>query len=114
MTFRDLSSHVTIATGHRNRHTGRSEVDWEGLARIGGTLIVLMGVENRREIVGRLISGGRSPDTPAAAVEWGTWPEQRTLRTTLQGLEELDISSPSTLVIGEVAQFDFSSFFESS
>jgi uroporphyrinogen-III synthase len=57
-------------------------------------------------IAERLIAGGRSPDTPAAAVQWGTRPEQRTVRATLATIADADLAAPSTIVIGEVAGED--------
>ena len=82
------------------------------MASLGGTIVILMGVGRIGRIVERLVSGGRSPDTPAAAVRWGTRPEQQTLRTTLAGLAEAELQPPSTIVVGAVAAMDLS-WFES-
>ena len=66
-----------------------------------------MGVAERAVIARRLIAGGLSADTPVAAIRWGTRPEQHTVRTTLANLGDTPIESPSTIVIGAVAAFDF-------
>lgn len=108
VTFRGLSSHVTIVSGHLDRSTGPGATDWELLASIGGTLVILMGVRDRQEIAQRLIAGGCTPDTPVAAVQWGTWPEQVTVRTTLEAMVDVNLVSPSTIVVGEVAGLDLS------
>ena len=71
-----------------------------------------MGVGRIRRICERLIEAGRDPDTPAAAVIWGTRPEQRTVRATLATLPDQDLEPPATIVIGTVAGLDLS-WFES-
>ena len=57
-------------------------------------------------LAARLIAGGRAADTPAAAIEWGTWPQQRVITGTLATLPDLasaaHLSSPATIVVGEV------------
>ena len=59
---------VTLVTGRGDPSQGRTDVGWEALAQVGGTIVVLMGVAHLREIAARLTAGGLSPDTPAAAV----------------------------------------------
>ena len=67
-----------------------------------------MGVAERASIAARLIAGGLSPETPVAAVRWGTRPEQHTIRTTLADLGAAAVEAPATIVIGAVAAFNFS------
>ena len=110
VTHRGLSTHVTIVTGHEDPAKGSTDTDWAALARAGGTLVVLMGAGQLGEIVGRLIEGGRSPDTPVAAVRWGTRPEQRTIRGTLGTIAGLGVESPSAIVVGAVAGLDLGWF----
>ena len=112
VTHRGVSTHVTIVTGHEDPEKGRSDVDWGALARTGGTLVVLMGAGGRAEIARKLIEGGRAPDTPVAAVRWGTRPNQVTVRGRLDELAKMDVAAPSAIVIGGVAALDFS-WFES-
>lgn len=106
VTHRGVSASFTVVTGHRERG-GSSSIDWEALARVGDTIVVLMGVSERGRIAERLIGGGLSPDTPVAAVRYGTRPEQTTLRTTLAELADAPVESPSTIVIGGVAALSF-------
>jgi uroporphyrinogen III methyltransferase/synthase len=104
VTHRGLASSFTIVTGQEGE--AGIPVDWEAVARVGGTIAVLMGVAKRDEIARRLMAGGLSPDTPVAAVTWGTRPEQRTCRTTLGRLAGEPIESPAVLVVGAVATLD--------
>lgn len=105
VTHRGVSAAFTVVTGHRQ--TNRSEdVEWESLARVGGTIVILMGVAERARIAARLQAGGLAPDTPVAAIRWGTRPEQQTVRTTLADLATTTIESPSTIVVGAVAALD--------
>lgn len=102
VTLRHSSTSVTVITGHEAPET-RSSVNWEAAAKLGGTLVILMGVARWDFIAERLLAAGMSPDTPAAAVCWGTRPNQRTIRASLATLGELDLEAPSVIVVGEVA-----------
>jgi len=104
VTLRHSSTSFTVVTGHEDPTSGaEGTVNWEAVAQVGGTIVILMGVARMGLIAERLIAGGRSPDTPAAAVQWGTRPEQRTIRATLATLADQDLAAPSTIVVGEVA-----------
>ncbi|MEZ5270453.1 MAG: uroporphyrinogen-III C-methyltransferase [Microthrixaceae bacterium] len=72
VTMRYSSTHVTVVTGHEDPTKGRTDVNWEAIAAAGGTIVVLMGVGRWQAISERLIAGGLDPDTPAAAVQWGS------------------------------------------
>jgi uroporphyrinogen III methyltransferase/synthase len=104
VTHRGLASSFTIVTGQEGE--AGLPVDWEAVARVGGTIAVLMGVAKRAEIARRLMAGGLPADTPVAAVTWGTRPEQHTRRTTLGRLAGEPIESPAVLVVGAVATLD--------
>jgi uroporphyrinogen III methyltransferase/synthase len=108
VTHRGLSGALTVVSAYRAREAER--VDWAALARVEGTLVVLMGAGLRREIAAGLLAAGRDPATPALAVRWGTLPSQRTVRTTLARLAEVDLDPPVTLVVGPVAAMDLSWF----
>lgn len=111
LTLRHSSTSFTVVTGHEDPDKG-GELDWEAVARLGGTIVVLMGVGRIQRIADRLLDGGLAADTPAAAVIWGTRPNQRTVRTTLGGLPTADLASPATIVIGRVAAMELD-WFES-
>jgi uroporphyrinogen III methyltransferase/synthase len=104
VTHRGLASSVTVVTGRVGDPTAPGGVDWAGLAALGGTLVVLMGMGARAEIAEALVRGGKDPATPVAVVEQGTLPGQRSARTTLARLAEVDLGSPAIIVIGPVAE----------
>ena len=109
LTHRGLSASYTVVTGHGadgSASGGPVPVDWDAVARVGGTVVVLMGVEHRAEIASRLVAGGRKPSTPVAVIERGTLPTQIVTRTTLERLADTEADSPATIVIGEVAALD--------
>jgi len=110
VTHRGLSTSVTIVTGHEDPTKGTTDTDWDALARAGGTLVVLMGAGRVTEIAKALIAGGRDAATPVAAVRWGTRPEQRTVRATLETIDQLGVEPPSAIVVGAVAGLDLAWF----
>jgi uroporphyrinogen III methyltransferase/synthase len=110
VTHRGLSTHVTIVTGHEDPTKEASDTDWAALARAGGTLVVLMGAGRVASIAQLLIEGGRAPDTPVAAVRWGTHPRQRTIRSTLARIGAEVVEAPSAIVVGPVAALDLAWF----
>ena len=110
VTHRGLSTHVTIVTGHEDPAKGRTDVEWEALARVGGTVVILMGASRVGDIATRLIAGGRSPETPVAAVRNGTRPDQTTIRATLGTLADAGVRAPSAIIVGEVAALDLAWF----
>jgi uroporphyrinogen III methyltransferase/synthase len=110
VTHRGVASHVTIVTGHEDPTKDRGEVDWEQLARVGGTLVVLMGAGRIESIAARLLAGGLAPDTPVAAVTRGTLPEQRTRRATLGTVAAALPEPPAAIVIGPAAGLDLAWF----
>jgi uroporphyrinogen III methyltransferase/synthase len=112
VTHRGVSTHFTVVTGHEDPAKGRTDVDWESLARAGGTLVVLMGVGHLPAIVERLLAGGLPPGTPVAAVRNGTRPDQTSVRATLGTITSLDVRAPSAIVVGAVAGLDLT-WFES-
>jgi uroporphyrinogen III methyltransferase/synthase len=109
VTHRGLSTSFTVVTGH-SRHAIDTETNWEALAAVGGTIVVLMGVAHRAEVARRLMAGGLAASTPVAAVRWGTRPDQRTIRTTLGSLGQTEMEPPVTIVIGPVAGLDLAWF----
>ncbi|WP_151528548.1 MULTISPECIES: uroporphyrinogen-III C-methyltransferase [Corynebacterium] len=107
VTQRGMVHSFTVISGHLAPDNPNSLNDWTALAHTGGTLVVIMGVKNSGAIAERLMSDGRSPETPAAVIQEGTTAEQKMLRCTLATLgasiREEGIAPPAVLVIGEVA-----------
>ena len=103
VTHRRVARSVTVVTGTCG--DGEEAHEWSAMAPLlaaGGTVVVLMGVANRRSYVDLLLAGGASPELPVAAIERATTAEQRICRTTLADLPSATISNPATIVIGRV------------
>jgi uroporphyrinogen III methyltransferase/synthase len=101
VTHRGLSSSVTVVTGRVDDPL--DGVQWEALAKIDGTLVILMGMMDRAEIADALQRGGKSGATPTAVIERGTTPDQVVVRTTLDQLATVPLGSPAVIVVGPVA-----------
>jgi uroporphyrin-III C-methyltransferase len=106
LTHRDYAASVAIITGHRAGDAGRV-IDWARIAASVDTMVILMGVESLQSITEKLIEGGLSPETPAAIIESGTLPQQRTIigkiGTIAKEAERKQVKPPAVIVIGEVA-----------
>lgn len=106
VTHRGLASSVTIVTGHEQAGSDSTVVDWERLATLGSTLVILMGVEALPYICQRLLRAGMAAETPAAVIEQGTLPTQRVVTAPVLEIAEearkAGIKSPAIIVIGEV------------
>lgn len=105
VTHRGLSHGVTVVTGHAREGAA---VDFRRLANPDVTLVVLMGVQRRASIVSELIEGGLEPYTPVAVIERAHMDGQRVQRARLDELNHLDVTAPAVLVIGPVAELEFS------
>jgi uroporphyrinogen III methyltransferase/synthase len=109
VTHRLLASAVALVAGHEDLGKEESAVDWAGLARFPGTLVVYMGLRRLSGIVGQLLEHGKAPDTPAAAIHWGTTSRQRTVTASLAQLPgavtAAGLGSPTLFVIGPVVAF---------
>jgi uroporphyrin-III C-methyltransferase len=95
---------ATIVDGNDDPEHG-APPDWELLARLGGTLVILTGRGRIRRIAARLMAGGLAAQTPVAAISAGGRPEQRVLRGTLEALPA-PLPPPVTFVVGAVAALD--------
>ena len=106
VTHRGVASSFAVITGHEDEAKVDSSLDWSGIAHGADTLLFLMGRRSLPEIAERLIAEGRAPTTPAAAVQWGTLPKQRSVRATLATLaaavDEAGLEAPVVIVVGPV------------
>jgi len=110
VTHRGLSTHFTVVTGNEDPTKDRIDVDWDALARTGGTLVILMGAARVGAIAERLMAAGLPGDTPVAAVRNGTRPGQETVRATLATVGQARVRAPSAIVVGAVAGLDLAWF----
>lgn len=107
LTHRGVSSAVTFVTGHDEAGDLPASIDWQALARAGGTIAAFMALSRLDEIALRLLAAGRPAATPVAVVAQASLPGQAVLRTTL-GTCTLDarratLPTPALVIIGDVA-----------
>lgn len=104
VTHRDVSHVFTVVSGHVPLDAQRAAA----LVALEGTLVFLMGMHNLVPITTSLVRAGLSEETPAAVVERGFTPDQRSLVATVGTLPDVvartGASSPSVIVVGEVVQ----------
>jgi len=103
VTDRRAASAVTVVTGSEGDGDA-PPVDWDAIARVGGTIVVMMGWRNFDEIARRLIAAGLPADTPTAAIEQAWMSSQRAVFAPLGDLRgrAADMRPPVTVVIGAV------------
>ena len=104
VTAKGLTQSVTVVSAHIAPGRPGSTVDWDALARLGGTLVLLMAVERLEQCAAALLAGGRSASTPVAVVRDGTLPTQQVVISTLAAVavDAAGLASPAVVVIGEV------------
>lgn len=106
VTHRGVTHEFTVVSGHIPPDHPDSLINWQALAQLNGTLVLLMAVENMPVIAQTLIDHGRSPETPAAAIADGTLPGQRMVSSDLAGIAaamaDAGVGAPAIIVIGEV------------
>lgn len=106
VTHRGIAASVYIATGSRGAEEGGT-VDWRGAAA-ADTVVILMGGLRLAAVTEELIAAGKPPETPAAAIQWGTRSDQRVVRGTLATVAaeaaRAELGTPALLVVGEVVR----------
>ena len=107
LTHRGLAHGVHFVTGHTTA-ADRLNLNWQSLADPDTTLVIYMGLTNIRKIASELITAGLPAKTPAAAINMGTRPEQRTITATLDTLahaiERAELVGATLLVVGQVVK----------
>ena len=106
VTHRGVAHEFTVISGHLPPGHPESLVEWPAVARLRGTVVLLMAVQNLPAIAEALLDGGREPGTPVAIVSEGTMPGERTVLSTLEKVGEAVVSEqvrpPAIVVVGEV------------
>jgi uroporphyrin-III C-methyltransferase/precorrin-2 dehydrogenase/sirohydrochlorin ferrochelatase len=109
VTHRAVTHEFVVVSGHVAPGHPESLVNWNALAAMSGTIVLLMAVERIELFTKTLLEGGRPADTPVLVVQHGTTAAQRTLRATLADAPERirseGIRPPAIIVIGAVAAF---------
>jgi uroporphyrin-III C-methyltransferase len=107
LTHRGVSSSVTFITGHEMEEKEEG-LDWDAIARVKGTLVILMGVGNLAAIAATLMAYGRRAGTPVAVIEKGFTADERlvsgTLATIAEEASKAGVKPPAVIVIGEVVR----------
>jgi uroporphyrinogen III methyltransferase/synthase len=106
MTHRKHNSHMTVFTGHEDPAKPANAVDYAALAKLGGTQVMLMGVERLGAITNEMLKQGVRADLPVALVRSATTGQQQTLTGTLSDIAKKavasDFKAPAVAVFGEV------------
>ena len=108
LTHRGVASSVAIVTGHEDPAKEISAVNFKKIAQGVDTIVCLMGVGKMEFIIDQIQKGGKSPETPAAIVERGTYAHQRVVEGRLKDIfskaKKAGVKPPAVIVVGEVAQ----------
>ncbi|MCW2613248.1 MAG: uroporphyrin-III C-methyltransferase [Frankiales bacterium] len=104
ITARGVTQSFSVVSAHLPPGDPGSTVDWDALARLGGTLVLLMAVGRLPAVCAALVAGGRGSETPVAVVQDATLPTQTTVVTTLAraAQDAAGVRAPAVVVIGEV------------
>src|SRR5436853_912801 len=106
VTHRAENSHVTFFTGHEDPSKTKSAIDYAALAKLGGTQVMLMGVQRIDGIAKEMMANGMRRDLPVALVRWATTGRQATLIGTLENIgqrvAEAEFEAPAVAVFGDV------------
>jgi uroporphyrin-III C-methyltransferase / precorrin-2 dehydrogenase / sirohydrochlorin ferrochelatase len=109
VTHRAVTHEFVVVSGHVAPDHPESLVNWDALAAMSGTIVLLMAVERIELFTKALLDGGRPADTPVLVVQHGTTASEHTLRATLADAPERirseGIRPPAIIVIGAVAAF---------
>lgn len=109
VTHRAINHEFVVVSGHLPPGHPESLVNWDALAALTGTIVLLMAVERIELFVDALLKGGRPADTPVLVVQHGTTAAQQTLRASLADAPEKiraeGVRPPAIIVIGAVAAF---------
>lgn len=102
LTAKGVTQSFTVVSAHLAPDAPASTVDWAALARLGGTIVLLMAVDRLATCCAALVAGGLAPSTPVAVVERASLPDQRLSVATLADAGSLDVRAPAVVVVGEV------------
>ncbi len=106
VSHRGVAHEIVVVSGHVAPDDPASLVDWPALARLRGTLVLMMGVAKVGAFAEILVEHGRPADTPVAVIQDGTLRGQRTVRSTLAEVADAvlreQVRPPAVIVIGAV------------
>ncbi|HEX5492080.1 MAG TPA: uroporphyrinogen-III C-methyltransferase [Candidatus Udaeobacter sp.] len=106
LTHRGHNSHVTLFTGHEDPTKTQSAIDYAALAKLGGTQVMLMGIERLGAVTSEMLRHGVRGDLPVALVRWATTGQQETLTGTVSDIAQKAVANgfnaPAVAVFGDV------------
>jgi uroporphyrinogen III methyltransferase/synthase len=106
VTHRGKNSQVTFFTGHEDPEKSGTSIDFAALAKLGGTQVMLMGVERIEAIAREMLANGMRSDLPVALIRWATTGRQETLVGNLENIArhiaETGFTAPAVAVFGDV------------
>jgi uroporphyrinogen III methyltransferase/synthase len=112
LTDREYSSQVAFITGHEADGKRQSSINWNVLAKFGGSIVFYMGMGGLQFITEQLMKNGMNKETPAAVIANATFPNQRITKSTVEGIDDKckqeNIGPPAIVVIGDAAVGDTS------
>ena len=107
LSYRGVSSSITIITGHEMEEK-EENLNWNAIANLKGTLVILMGVGNLATNVALLLKHGLRPDVPVAVIEKGFTPDARIVTGTLDNIVAVarneGVKPPAVIVVGDVVR----------
>src|SRR4051812_24111073 len=108
LTHRDISSRITLITGHEDPGKEASTIDWPQVAKTPGTKVIMMGTDRIGQIADTLVREGMAPNTPVAMVRWGTTGHQQSIEGSLETIAAVaqreKIGPPTVAVVGDVVK----------
>lgn len=108
VTHRGVTHEFTVVSGHLPPGHPESLVEWDGIAKLRGTLVLMMAVENAPAIAAALLERGKDATTPVAIICDGTMPTERTVLSTLGNLAadlaRENVKPPAIIVVGDVVR----------
>jgi uroporphyrin-III C-methyltransferase / precorrin-2 dehydrogenase / sirohydrochlorin ferrochelatase len=108
VTHRGVTQDFAVVSAHLDPSQPGATVDWDGLARGTGTLVLLMAVAHLDAVAAELVKRGRAATTPVAVICDGTTPDQQVLISTLECVAADaaagGVRPPAVVVIGDVVR----------
>ncbi len=108
VTHRGITQDFSVVSAHLDPSQPGATVDWDGLARGTGTLVLLMAVAHLDAVAAELVKRGRDAATPVAVISHGTTPRQQVLTSTLESVAAdaaaAGVRPPAVVVIGDVVR----------
>lgn len=106
-THRKTAQSFHVFTG---KSAGTLDINWSAAAKLNGTLIFLMGLDNIDTITENLIENGMDREKPCAVIMKGTTSKQQKVVGKLHNIKEKVVEagfeSPCIIVVGDVVAFN--------